>query len=62
MTFTNIEVKIQAAQNGVKLFELPKQLGISESTFYRLMRVELNDADRQRVLKAIREIAAERVG
>lgn len=60
MTFTNIEVKIQAAQNGVKLFELPKQLGISESTFYRLMRTELNKTDRERVLKAIREIVANR--
>lgn len=62
MTFTNIEVKKEAAENGVKLFELPKQLGVSESTLYRLMRTELKDEDKQRVLKAIREIAAARVG
>lgn len=61
MTFTNVDIKKDAAEKGVRLYELPNQLGISESTFYRLMRVELNDADRQRVLKAIREIAAARV-
>lgn len=60
MTFVNAEVKLKASQKGVKLYELPKQLGISESTFYRLMRTELSKADRQRVLKAIHEIVANR--
>lgn len=60
MTFVNATIKLKASEKGVKLYELPKQLGISESTFYRLMRTELNKTDRERVLKAIREIVANR--
>lgn len=61
MNFVNGDIKQQTAMRGVKLYELPKKLGMSESTFYRLMRTELNDDDRKRVLNAIKEIVTARL-
>ena len=60
MTFINADVKLQAYQKGVKLYELPKQLGISESTFYRLMRLELSAENHKKMLEAINKIATQR--
>ncbi|MGN0598959.1 MAG: hypothetical protein ACI4JK_03595 [Oscillospiraceae bacterium] len=58
MTLENIDVKLEAIRNGVKLYQIPAKLGICSSTFERLMRTPLKDEDRERVLNAIKEIAA----
>lgn len=60
MTFTNIDVKLEAMSKGVRLYEIPKVLGISLSTFEKMMRSELSDRNRERILKAIRQIANSR--
>ena len=60
MTGTNIDVKLEAIRKGVNLCELPARLKISPSKFYVLMRSPLDDKDRERVLKAIKDIADSR--
>lgn len=60
MTFTNVDVKLDAISKGVRLYEIPKQLGIGLSTFEKLMRSELSEKDRQRILQAIKQIASSR--
>lgn len=60
MTFMNIDVKLEAMSKGVRLYEIPKVLGISLSTFEKMMRSELSDRNRERILKAIRQIANSR--
>lgn len=60
MTIANLDIKFEAARNEVKLFEIAKKLGIAESTFYRHLRFPLEEAEHQKMLEAIREIAAAR--
>lgn len=60
MTNTNIDIKIEALRKNVKLYELPDKLGICSAKFYRLIRVPLSEQDRERILKAIKEIADSR--
>lgn len=60
MTKTNIDVKLEAIRKGVNLCELPARLKISPSKFYVLMRSPLNYENRERILKAIKEIADSR--
>lgn len=60
MTKTNIDVKLEAIRKGVNLCELPARLKISSSKFYTLMRAPLNYENRERILKAIKEIADSR--
>lgn len=60
MTFINVDVKLEAMSKGVRLYEIPKQLGIGLSTFEKLMRSELSEKDRQRILRAINQIASSR--
>lgn len=60
MTNTNIDIKIEALRKNVKLYELPEKLGICSAKFYRMIRVPLNDEDKQKVLNAINDIAKSR--
>lgn len=60
MTETNLDVKLEALHRNVKLYEIPYKLGISSSSFDRLMRTPLTDENRERVLNAIKEIADNR--
>lgn len=60
MTHLNADVKAQALLNGVRLYEIAQHCKIGESTFHRKMRVELSQADRERFLRAIKEIAREK--
>ena len=60
MTTINLDVKVKAMENGVKLYQIAQRLEISESAFNRRMRKELSSADRERFLRAIEEIADEK--
>lgn len=43
---------------GVHYWEIAKWLGIRPETFSRLLREELNDQQKEKVMKAIEEISA----
>lgn len=60
MTTINFDVKVKAMEKDIRLYEIAQQLGISESAFNRRMRKELSQADRERFLIAIEEIATEK--
>lgn len=56
----NLDVKFEAAKNSVQLYEIARQLGIAESTFYRHLRYELPDEERQKMLDSIKQITIQR--
>lgn len=60
MTNVNIDVKLEAISKGVKLCEIPAQMGISPSKFYDFMRVPLSDEKREEILNAISQLAVSR--
>lgn len=60
MTIINADIKAKTMLNGVRLYEVAQRCQMCESTFNRRMRKELSQADRERLLRAIEEIAAEK--
>ena len=59
---SNVEVRTEIMRNGLKHWEVAAELGISETSFSRKMRMELPDDDRERVLAAIKAICRSRNG
>lgn len=60
MTTINFDVKVKAMEKDIRLYEIAQRCQMSESAFNRRMRKELTPADRERFLRAIEEIAAEK--
>lgn len=56
-TFVNADIKAQALLSGVRLYEVAHHCRMSEATFNRRMCKELSQADRERFMRAIEEIA-----
>lgn len=52
-------IRREANANGVKLWQIGERLNMQDSNFSRKLRHELPEAERERVLSIIREIAAE---
>ncbi len=55
---SNADVRAAAKEAGVFLYQIAAFFGISEPTMTRRMRFELPEQEKQRILKAISEIAA----
>lgn len=53
MVKENNDVRQAAKRNGVALWAVADDLGISEATMTRLLRRKLSDGDRARVMEAI---------
>lgn len=58
MNNTDIRILIQA--NGLKYYEVAKEVGYSDTHFSRLLRNELAPELREKVLTAIEKLAAKR--
>ncbi len=54
----NREIRIKAYEKDVHFWEIAKWLGIRPETFSRLLREELDERQKEKVLKAIDEISA----
>ena len=54
----NRDIRIKACEMGVHYWEIAKWLGIRPETFSRLLREELNDQQKEKVMTAIEEISA----
>lgn len=52
-------IRKEAKERGVKLWQIAYRISMSDSNFSRKLRHELPEAERERVLSIIREIAAE---
>lgn len=53
----NQDIRQYAKTHGVKLWQIAAVLGISESTMTRRFRVELNEPEKQDMLRIIDEIS-----
>lgn len=49
-----------AQEKGVRLWQIAERVGVTDGNFSRKLRRELADAERDRILAIIDEIAAER--
>ena len=55
----NLDVRRQAAVNGVKLWEIAEVLGITDSNFSRKLRKELPQEEKERIFGIIEELSRE---
>lgn len=56
----NLDIKAAAIGAGVRLYEVAERLGLREDSFSRKLRYDLPDAEREKILDAIKEIKHER--
>ena len=57
----NKTIREKASAYNIRLWEIADKLGIRDSEFSRLLRHELTEKDKERVLAAIDEIRKERL-
>lgn len=57
MKMTNAEIRLAAAENGVRLWEVAETLGITDGTLSRKLRRELSPDEKRRVLAIISDLA-----
>lgn len=53
----NMEIRREAARNGLKLWEVAEACGVTDSTFSRKLRRELPSEQRDHVLRVIANLA-----
>jgi len=51
----NKKIRLVMFENDLRMFELAKLLGISETTLYRRLRTELPKEEQDRIVKIIKE-------
>lgn len=59
---TNKEIRAAIAAAGVKYWQVAEKLGLYDGNFSRKLRRELSEAEKQRVLQAIADAAADKAG
>ena len=59
MTKRNTEIRAAAKSAGVFLYEIAEKLDVSEPTFIRWLRKELDEPTKRKALTAIEEIKRE---
>lgn len=62
MLLANPDIRADAKGHKIPHWRIADKLGISDITFSRMLRHELSPEEKKRVMKAIREIAAEQEG
>ena len=55
----NQEIKRAARAVDVPYWRIGRELGVSEATIQRMLRTELSDEDRQRIMEAIQRLERE---
>ena len=50
----NMEIRIEMTRHGLKQWKVANLLGVSESVFSRMLRKELSEEEKERILKAIK--------
>lgn len=54
----NVEIRNSAKEKGVKLWRVAEALGMTDSTFSRKLRHELDGEEKRLVMSAIEQLAA----
>ncbi len=52
----NLDIKLEAAGAGIKLWQIAYKLGITDSSFSRKLRKELSLEDKQKIRKIISDL------
>lgn len=60
MREANIDIKLRAAGNGVKLWEVADQLGIADTSLSRKLRKELPAEEKEKIFGIIDKLAEEK--
>lgn len=55
----NREIRLYAAGNGVRLWQIAKEMGIRDSSLSRKLRSELSDDEKQKIMEIIDRISME---
>lgn len=61
-TMENMEIRIEMTRHGLKQWQVANLLGVSESVFSRMLRKELSEEEKERILKAIKGGVSDYVG
>ena len=59
-TVENLDIRIMVSESGLKYTDIARQMGISRVWLSKLMRYDLTTENREKILKAIRELKGER--
>ena len=55
----NLDIRVMVSEAGLKYADIAKQMGISRVWLSNLMRYDLTTENREKILKAIRELKGE---
>ena len=56
MVKANMDIRHKALGYGIPLYQIAQKIGISETHFFRKLRNELNDEEKEKIFKAIEQI------
>ena len=56
----NLDIRVMVSESGLKYTDIARQIGISRQYLSLLMRYDLTPENRNKILKAIRELREER--
>lgn len=57
----NLDIRKVIEINDFKYWQVANKLGMTDGNFSRLLRVELDEANKNKILKAIKELKEERI-
>lgn len=55
----NLDIRVMVSESGLRYIDIAKQMGISRVWLSNLMRYELTTENREKILRAIRELKGE---
>ena len=55
----NLDIRVMVSESGLRYIDIAKQMGISRVWLSNLMRYDLTAQNREKILKAIRELKGE---
>ena len=55
----NLDIRVMVSESGLRYIDIAKQMGISRVWLSNLMRYDLTPQNREKILKAIRELKGE---
>ncbi len=57
----NLDIRKAIEINDFKYWQVANKLGMTDGNFSRLLRVELDESNKNKILKAIKELKEERI-
>lgn len=56
----NLDIRVMVSESGLRYIDIAKQMGISRVWLSNLMRYDLTTENREKILRAIRELKGEK--